>query len=122
MGKNIKAAWNAASRSLDQQSGEEGLNKLVEGVKSVFTNVEVKAALSLLGENAQRSASEAGKAAELASSQLGKTLKNSSKWRQAINDLNDSLALLLSILALSGTRLLVELRADLNKQLPESKK
>jgi hypothetical protein len=38
-----------------------------------------------------------------------------------VADLNDSLVLLFAVLALSSTRLLIEVRADLNKQLPNSK-
>ena len=120
MGKNIKVAWSAASKAWDKPEGEEGINRLIEGVKSIFSSVEVKVALGLLGSNAQKTAADAGIAAEVASKQLGRSLKNSNKWKNAISDLNDSLALLLSILSLSGTRLLAEVRADLNKQLPSN--
>lgn len=119
MGKNIKVAWSAASKAWDQQDNEEGVNRLIEGVKSIFSSAEVKIALGLLGNNAQKTATDARLAAEVASKQLGKSLKNSNKWKNAVSDLNDSLALLLSILSLSGTRLLAEVRADLNKQLPQ---
>ena len=126
MGKNIKMAYIEATKAWekpDQLKGDEkvqGLNRLIEGIKSIFDSDDVKDALSLLSKNAQKSVVEAATAAEVASSQLGKSLKNSPQWKSAILELNNSLALLLSILALSGSRLLKEVTADLNKQLPQS--
>lgn len=123
MGTNIKDALAAASAAWDSKSkgSEEGINRVIEGVRTVISSPELKTALSLLGENAQKTASDAAKAAELASQQLGRSLKNSAKWKAAVADLNDSLVLLFAVLALSSNRLLIEVRADLNKQLPKSK-
>lgn len=120
MGRNIKEALDAASSAWDK-SGPKKVGGIVEGVLLVFKSPEVKVALSLLSGNAQKVAVEAAKATEVASEQLGKTLKNSVKWKAAMSDLNENITLLLSILLLSSSRLLVEVRADLNKQLPNSK-
>ena len=123
MGRNIKEALAAASSAWETSGPKnvEGLNRIVESVLAVYKSPEVKVALSLLSGNAQKVAKEAAKATEVASEQLGKNLKNSVKWKAAITDLNENITLLLSILLLSSSRLLVEVRADLNKQLPNSK-
>jgi hypothetical protein len=120
MGRNLKEALDAAS-SAWESAGSKKVGGIVEGVLLVFKSPEVKVALSLLSGNAQKVAVEAAKATEVASEQLGKSLKNSVKWKAAMSDLNENITLLLSILLLSSSRLLVEVRADLNKQLPNSK-
>ena len=123
MGRNVKEALAAASGAWDASGSKnvEGLNRVVESVLAVIKSPEVKVALSLLSGNAQKVAKEAAKATEVASEQLGKNLKNSVKWKAAVSDLNENITLLLSILLLTSSRLLIEVRADLNKQLPNSK-
>ena len=123
MGRNVKEALAAASGAWDASGPKkgEGLNRVVESVLAVIKSPEVKVALSLLSGNAQKVAKEAEKATEVASEQLGKNLKNSVKWKAAVSDLNENITLLLSILLLTSSRLLIEVRADLNKQLPNSK-
>lgn len=123
MGRNVKEALAAASGAWDASGSKkvDGLNRVVESVLAVIKSPEVKVALSLLSGNAQKVAKEAAKATEVASEQLGKNLKNSVKWKAAVSDLNENITLLLSILLLTSSRLLIEVRADLNKQLPNSK-
>eukprot|EP00596_Hydrurales_sp_CCMP1899_P005741 CAMPEP_0119051246 /NCGR_PEP_ID=MMETSP1177-20130426/72924_1 /TAXON_ID=2985 /ORGANISM="Ochromonas sp, Strain CCMP1899" /LENGTH=425 /DNA_ID=CAMNT_0007030381 /DNA_START=177 /DNA_END=1451 /DNA_ORIENTATION=- len=82
MGSNIKEAWIAATIAYNNDDGNNltGYKKLIDGINQVLSSEGVKGAIDLLGENAGKSISEAAKAAELASNQLGSNLKNSKKW------------------------------------------
>lgn len=119
MGINIKDAITAATTAWDsnEKGTDDGINRVLEGVRLVIRSPDFKVAMSLLGKNAQKTAKDAAKAAELASTQLGRNLKKSAKWKAAVSDLNDSLILLFTVLTLSASRLLLELSDGTNKQL-----
>lgn len=123
MGINIRDAFTAASVAWDSptKSSNDGISRTLDGFLLVLRSSDVKTALAALKDNAQKSTDDAGRAADLTSRHVAKSLKNSRRWKNALADLGESVTLLLSIFALSGTRFIQEVQAETNRQLPEAK-
>lgn len=123
MGINIRDVFSAASVAWDSptKSNNDGVSRTLDGFLLVLRSSDVKTALAALKENAQKSTGDAGRAADLTSRHVARSLRNSRRWKNALADLGESVTLLLSIFALSGTRFIQEVQMEANRQLPEGK-
>ena len=123
MGINIRDVFSAASVAWDSpnKSTNDAVSRTLDGFLLVLKDSDVKTALAALKENAEKTTGNAGRAADLTSRHVAKSLRNSRRWKSALVDLGESVTLLLSIFALSGGRFIQEVQTDLNRQLPEGK-
>jgi hypothetical protein len=119
---NIRDAWTAAEAVLNTESDAaqkaSGNSEVGGGIKSVLANESVKSKLGAIGSSAQKTVVETSRALGLAIAKLASHLEASVKWRNALTDLTEGLAILLTVLTVAGTRAVEKLGTD--KQLPGS--
>ena len=105
--RNPKAAISATEKT-----------NLIDDIRNVLDNSEVKLALGELSESSTRAKDETFDTIAVTTSLLQNTLYTTPKWRKAVAELLDSLSLLLAALTLSGKRVLG--LASSEKQLPDA--
>ena len=91
---------------------------MIDDIRNVLDNSEVKLALGELSESSTRAKDETFDTIAVTTSLLQNTLYTTPKWRKAVAELLDSLSLLLAALTLSGKRVLG--LASSEKQLPDA--